>query len=1127
MIRDAASQRQVQAADPAASTWVAANAGSGKTRVLTDRVARLLLRGVDPQNILCLTYTKAGASEMQNRLFRRLGGWAMLPEDALRDELRTLGVEDALGAAALADARRLFARAIETPGGLRIQTIHSFCASLLRRFPLEAGISPQFAEMEEKASILLRLDTVDEMAADPEAAPLVDGFASLVRGDEIAAALGQICDARRLFERPCEEAELRAALGLRDGLDGAGLLAEIFGPGDRAMLDGLAALCAAGSAADVKASVVLRALSDPPRIGDLPALESLLLYGEKAQAGPYTAKVGAFPTKKTRTAADPDTIDALEALMERVEAARPDRQRLGTLRKALALQAFAQEFLRRYDAAKLRRGVLDFDDLIGKAQRLLTDPLIAQWVLFRLDGGIDHILVDESQDTSPTQWVVIERLAAEFGAGIGARADRERTLFVVGDRKQSIYSFQGADPAEFDRMKAHFGERLAAGGEQLVSLALEHSFRSAAEVLRIVDRTFEADPTGLGDAPMHLAFHPDMPGRVDIWPPQEPDPAVADDRKWYEPLDLPSPADPQVMLAEKIAAEILRMTREETIPERRDGVWSRRRVTEGDVLILFQRRSPLFHHVIRACKRAGLDVAGADLLELSKELAIRDLTALLRVLTLPEDDLSLATALKSPLFGWTEQQLFTLAHGRPGYLWQRLRERREDHRATWDILQDLRDRADYLRPFDLLSRILGRHDGRAKLIARLGPEAEDSLDQLLSLSLKYEQQGVPGLTHFLEWLETEEPEVKRQVDSAGGRLRVMTVHGAKGLEAPVVILPDTVKRQARGGDGIYDMDGLPLWAPNKADMPPEMLARRDGLIEAEGEERRRLLYVAMTRAESWLIVCAAGKAGEVAEGTDSWHAQIMAAMDAEGVPHAFPTGEGRRVARAEWDRLPLVERRVAQAVTAAPLSFGPAERPVDPRPLSPSDLGGAKILPGEASGGTQEESMALGSAVHLLLEHLPGLPPERRAEVGISLLQALPDAALNTGHEEIVADVIALLGRPELAQVFAPETLAEVPLTAEGPQGRRLVGIVDRLIVTPGKVTAIDFKTNRIAPDHPDSTPEGLLRQMGAYRHALLQMWADREVETAILWTATGRLMVLSPDIVMPAWQRASAGLTP
>ena len=669
MSRDDATERQVQAADPAASTWLSANAGSGKTRVLTDRVARLLLDGVQPQHILCLTYTKAAASEMQNRLFKRLGAWAMLAEDALRDQLAALGVEGGTDAARLADARRLFARAIETPGGLKIQTIHSFCASLLRRFPLEAGVTPRFAEMDDRRATLLRDEVVDTLAET--ATDTVDAVARLLTDEDFASLTAEIARHRAAFDPPLSREAVWGLFSLAPGDSTEALLDEVFLGGEADWLAELVPLLRAGSATDAKAAEKLADLSlSPPVPADLAVLEDVLLNGAKARE-PFAAKRATFPTKATQARLGP-RLTRLHDLMRRVEAARPRRVALLAAERTDALHRFAAAFLPEYAARKAARGWLDFDDLIVKARGLLTDPSVAQWVLFRLDGGIDHILVDEAQDTSPEQWRVIDHLTQEFTAGRGARAV-PRTIFVVGDKKQSIYSFQGADLRAFDRMHAQFAARLEAVRIALQSLTLDYSFRSSDAILRLVDLTFDdRRGTGLGGGFKHLAFKRDLPGRVDLWPAIEPvsDPEGGD---WFDPVDLISDQHHTARLATRIAAEIARMI---AVGTRIPTDTGPRPMRPGDVLILVQRRSTLFHEIIRACKAAGLPIAGADRLKLGAELAVRDLRALLAFLATPEDSLSLAAALRSPLFGWTEGQLYALAAGRPQrFLWEALRDR--------------------------------------------------------------------------------------------------------------------------------------------------------------------------------------------------------------------------------------------------------------------------------------------------------------------------------------------------------------------------------------------------------------------------------------------------------------------
>ncbi|MGR3637788.1 MAG: double-strand break repair helicase AddA [Shimia sp.] len=1109
-----ATRQQVIAARPDASTWLSANAGSGKTRVLTDRVARLLLEGVLPQHILCLTYTKAAASEMQNRLFDRLGNWAMKSDAALTQELAELGANPQARPEDLAKARTLFARAIETPGGLKIQTIHSFCASLLRRFPLEAGVSPLFTEMETRAAALLREEIVEDMARGNEA-PLIEAIALHFTGQDLEELTGEITRKADLFRAPKSRGELCEIFDLPTDFDTPSVINSVFLGGEEELINSLIALLRTGSSTDVKAADKLQSIGalDATAIA---TMEGVFLTGASAKE-PFSAKLGSFPTKKLQ-AANPDLIEKIQPLMLRVEAARENRIALTAVERSVALHGLAHAFVKHYEHQKQLRGWLDFDDLILRARALLSEPAVAEWVLYRLDGGIDHILVDEAQDTSPAQWQVIERLAQEFTSGTGARSDITRTIFVVGDKKQSIYSFQGADPAEFDRMRGEFADRLEPSGHALQNLSLEYSFRSSPAVLNLVDETFKnREPAGFPDGNRHIAFHDQMPGRVDLWPVVDPTPKPEKD-DWFDPVDRRADTHHTVILAQRLAREIRRMIDTgATIATTKgtDDIFAQRPVREGDFLILVQRRSDLFHEIIRACKTEGLAIAGADRLKVGAEMAVRDLGAMLSFLATPEDDLSLATILRAPLFGWSEQALFDLAHRRmpKQHLWEALRKRREEFSDTLSVLDDLRKQADFLRPYDLIERVLTRHEGRRKLLSRLGGEAEDGINALLSQALAYEKSSVPSLTGFLQWMETDDLEIKRQMDSASNRIRVMTVHGSKGLEAPIVIMPDTGRRITRTDTPIVNVDDKALWNMSKDMSPSRLNTARDQMAERLEAERLRLLYVAMTRAEKWLIVAAAGELGKDGK---SWYDTIGAAMQRSGAaPHTLPGGEGLRIDHGDWSgpvNLPTANAETTETHLPDILTTdAPEPRPIKAA-LSPSNLGGGKALPGDA-GLDEDAAKRRGSQVHLLLEHFPDHDRAKWLGVSEALLRGELEPSGPADHQSLLAEAMGVLDNADLSWLFDKETLAEVPLTATLGQ-YRLHGIIDRLVITPDRILAVDFKTNATVPQTPEQTPEGVLRQMGAYAHALAQIYPNRRIETGILWTRTATYMPLPHDLV-------------
>ncbi|MCC0063485.1 MAG: double-strand break repair helicase AddA [Defluviimonas sp.] len=1128
-----ASRRQIHAAEPGQSTWLSANAGSGKTRVLIDRVARLLLAGTAPQKILCLTYTKAAAGEMQNRLFERLGTWAMLPEAKLREALRALGADVAVTPETLAAARRLFARAIETPGGLKIQTIHSFCAAVLRRFPLEALVSPDFTELDDQARRQLYAQILDEMAdetrpgSDPGA---VDALASLLGGEDLDHFLDRIGQNRDGFQAPLSRADAVVLFGLPSGFDGDALLREVFSGGEAALMSRLRDILGNGSPSERKSAETLVGLTAELRSPeDLALLERVLLRGKDAEKhGPFTARIGDFPTKTTRANAAAELMPDLEALMLRVEAARPRRLALAAAERAAALHRFAVAFLARYDAHKAARGFLDFDDLIRRTAALLSSQSVASWVLYRLDGGIDHMLVDEAQDTSPAQWEVIAHLAREFTAGESAR-EVARTLFVVGDKKQSIYSFQGADLGVFDRMREDFRTRHHAAQLPFQPLELVHSFRSSSAILDVVDLTFDDRAgTGLGGAPKHRAFHETLPGRVDVWA-QVPKTEKPDQREWFEPVDILADDHHAVVLAKRLARQIRRMIDAGVRIPKDSGS---KAVDAGDFLVLVQRRSDHFHEIIRACKKEGLEIAGADRLRLGGEVAVKDLVALLSFLALPEDDLSLASALRSPLFGVSEAELFDLAQPRPegGFLWSALREGAEAHGETLAVLDDLRRQADFLRPYELLERMLIRHNGRRRLIGRLGIEAEDGIDALLDQALAYEAGEAPSLTGFLVWLQSEEVTVRRRADSAPGALRVMTVHGAKGLESPIVILPDTATPRNPRQVPILTVGDQAVWRTPAIESPAEIAEAAAAEAARRREERMRLLYVAMTRAKCWLIVCGAADAGD----PDSWYRLVKDGAERAGAvllpaeDEAF--GPGLRVEHGDWppnEPAPASETPARRVVLPDWAETRAGAPPASEAMLSPSALGGAKALAGDA-GLDDAAAMRRGTLLHALLEELPDWPETSwRALADQVLARAAPPgtpAPDSAETETLFAEARTVLRAPELRPLFAPGTLSEVeivaPVAALG--GRRFGGAIDRLVIGPERVLAIDYKSNAIVPDRPEAVPEGILRQMGAYREMLAAIYPDRRIETAILWTRTGALMALPPEIVRAALGRTT-----
>lgn len=1108
---------QLQAADPAQSVFVTANAGSGKTKVLIDRIARLLLAGAAPASFLCITFTKAAATEMQRRLFERLGAWCVADDARLTAELEALG-EPAPDAGRLALARTLFAAALETPGGLRIQTIHSFCERLLARFPLEAGVPPGFEIADDaRTAGLLGLawaKVVRGGAPDIEAA--LDRFGARLHADAFSALVAALAQARGAVAGIVADAGgldgARATVMQRHGeAQTAAQIRDAFTAAfDWNGLDQLASILESGAKSDMKAAQRLReALSSR-------TFEALCAALLKDDFTPY-AKVGTKALRDDHAAAFGDfdsTVAALCAAWARCCAAERAQDAAG----ALALGAAIAEA---YGAAKAASGALDFEDLITHANALLHDGEAAAWVLYKLDGGLTHILIDEGQDTSPAQWRLVEPLQVEFFAGEGAggwrRNDGERTVFAVGDPKQSIYSFQGADPAQFLGQAQALSKRAAAAEKAFAAPMLAMSFRSAPDVLAAVDATFDgldlADGPGAGEVIKHTAHRANERGRVEFWP-MAFAPAIAPSSPWDAPQDVENKASAAAVLCAGVAAAVKGWI------EARHGVWEKGRLRPmraGDVLVLVRSRGPVFTQVLRSLKRAGLPVAGADRIRLAEEISVQDLLAAVKVALDPTDDLSLAAFLKSPFVGLVDDDadIFPLA-GR--------RAKGESLHARLCATQDSRYAAAqetvaaliadaYRPPFDFVSALLERTgaDGRSgwrRLYERLGAEARDPVEEAVARALAIARKGPATLQHFVCALEGDSAEVRRETEQDVDAVQVMTVHGAKGLERPAVILADTTAACSDSPSGGVQIttDGLTLRVPAREDDAVTRRVRAERQRAAE-LEHNRLLYVAMTRARDRLIVCGAarGRPGRAEPG--SWWTHVERGLQRAGaVVCDTPFGEG--LALGEIVMATAGSASAEAAPATPPWLRTPAAMDEGRAPLAPSRAEGPVLAPR----GALQARFQRGKLIHGLLQRLPDVAPARRAEVGLAWARAR--GADDASAREHVTEALRVLEDPLFAAVFGPGSRAEVPLIAELPEGVTVRGSIDRLLVTEAGVHFIDFKTDRPPPARAEDVAPRILAQMAAYRAALLQVFPQRQISCAIVWTDGPALTPLPGELL-------------
>jgi len=1113
-------------ADPAVSAWVAANAGSGKTHVLAQRVINLLLEGVAPEKILCITFTKAAAANMAKRVFDTLSEWTTLDDAALNEAIGSRS-DIKPNAARRALARRLFARSLETPGGLKVQTIHAFCTQLLHQFPFEANVAARFDVLDEteQTQLLerLTLDLLLEAARTPQSAigraleAAITAASDQSFRDAIRAAIGmREVVARWIIDSGGVEAAIAAMsrqLGLGHG-ESRGSIEDAFFSGSviaPSQWPAVAAALEQGRRSDRDQARHFRQLASLPRSDRVEAYLDIFCTanGRSARRSIVTQDIK-----------DKDLVERLAAEQARV-CTLLERLRAVICRdRSAALLIIVHEILQRYKSEKDRRGLVDYDDLIDKALALLSN-VDAAWVHYKLDFGVDHLLIDEAQDTSTKQWQIVRNLVAEFTAGAGARPST-RTVFAVGDEKQSIYSFQNAAPKEFAEMRRYFERTHQAGRRSFVFREFKHSFRSGANILAAVDAVFSdkdiaasvsSDTDGF---PPHIALPVAPPSLVEIWEPVEPEKGAEIDG-WDAPFDQVSETSPRVRLARRIARTVRRLV-EARAPVGTEG----RALRYGDVLVLVRQRGELFEAIIRALKNENVEVAGADRLMLTEHIAVMDLMVLADALLLPADDLALATILRSPLFGFSDNDLFALAWDRgPLPLRTALSRRASETKfaeavARLDRLAELAKRE---TPFDFYAQVLGADGARRRFLARLGPEANDALDEFLNLALEYERRETPSLQGFLAWLRQARAEVKRDMEIARDEVRVMTVHGAKGLEAPLVILADTMTPPAgpRQPRLLTLSGGAVVWPGKKADDSSAMASARLATLAEARDEYRRLLYVAMTRAADRLIIC--GADGERKRPDGCWYDLVRATLAPQLVEETDGGEKVLRFRQAAAEPAAVAPAGVP-AKTAEPelpswlRQAAPVQAP-RPAPLAPSSAFDEEI--GQKVSGTagdRQKALQRGQIVHRLMQSLPDIAPAARKS---ALQHYLGNAARDLSPDEraeIARHALAILEDNKFADVFAPGSRPEVPIIGRisRSDGEPLLvaGQVDRLIATDKAVLVVDYKTDSVVPDRLDDVPAAYIAQLALYRAVLTRIYPGKHVRAALIFTAGPLLVEIS-----------------
>lgn len=1117
--------QQRAASDPLSSVWVNASAGSGKTTILTNRVTRLLLSGVKPEKILCLTFTRAAAAEMAIRINEKLSHWAVCSDNELSANLgdlqgRTPTVKE------MTQARRLFAEAIACPGGMRIRTLHAFGQEVLRRFPVESGLAPHFTVIEENDARTMQEDCLDDLlrdaATDSESA-LAQGIVCLINrlGEQAfrSAARNVLREKMRLDQALAHHGSLRmltqhlhAKLNLEPDDTEQSIINSAFGASvfdENKMRETAKKLLQGKTTAQKRGATILEWLEYEPRKRTAHFKDYVGCF---LKADGHTYKDYADKDLRARHP-DLETIllreaTRLQSLNERLDA-------VDIASTTTAILLFSQALIARYSARKKAQAALDYDDLVHETLKLLKRPGIAPWVLHKLDDGLDHLLVDEAQDTSRAQWEVVEVLAEEFFAGKTARDDN-RTLFVVGDEKQSIYSFQNADPEAFAAMRVFFENKIRKAEKKWQEIPLCVSFRSAPVVLRAVDAIFSHDLAANGvsaDIIRHEAFKRDqLFGRVELWPLIPKSESKKDETRWELPIGYEDEHDPQAVLATQIANIIQGwLINNEVLPG------TDQPIRPGDIMILLRRRGRFASLMVRALKQNDIPVTGVDRMRLMEQLPVMDLLALAQFTLLPEDDLNLATILRGPLINISENDLMNLAARRgEKSLWQNLKSSYA-HQETHDYLSGWLNGADFMSPFAMLSKILNQPcpassiSGRHAIWSRLGLDALDPIEELLNAAQNFSRRQAPSLQHFLHWLTSSNSEIKRALDSGekvgAGQVRIMTVHASKGLEAPIVFLPDTanVPRVNDVPNFLWDESGLlPFYLASK---PKAGAARNiwDRARTKQMQEYRRLLYVALTRASHRLYIGGWELSRNEADSDASWYNLAKNGLK-ESETHAQNTN-GAIV----WEDPPLASAngntpvKLSQANIILLPEWARTKTAVEeasPPSVAPSRLGM------ENSTATPDAAFTRGRIIHRLLQSLPDIQDDKRTETAKRFLSHPHHHLDHSRQDEILDEVLRLLQNENFAPLFGPNSRAEVPLAGK-VNGKNFSGQVDRMVVLDREIWIVDYKTNRPPPSDASGIPDDYRQQMEAYRAIMGPIYPTHKIRCFLLWTYAPVVMEL------------------
>ncbi|WP_341810294.1 MULTISPECIES: UvrD-helicase domain-containing protein [unclassified Wolbachia] len=1094
------------AINPNFSVWVNASAGTGKTKILIDRVLRLLLE--NKRNILCLTFTNAAANEMENRIHSILSKWAICSESELIMDLEQLDLlhlseesvsfqrvtlesrkkeewipvsstgmtKESAGITEgsrknealdrhLTRARRLFSELENL--GLTIQTIHAFCYKLISSFPIEAGIAPNctMSECKELHSIIFNKVLHNETVQDD-----INLIATEIDENKLRDLLYTLCVKRSASANDSKyiKDKLSAPDEIHDlqseTIEHVGRLAEILNEGSKRDQ----------SYSEILYSTVIPAGIQKKRTSvtrwndtKVENLAKVFLKSESHEKKSISSIATKSILEKFK-----DAEQIIESVQNVVFTHIRDMNSYQIFKRTSSLLGVFKVYVDLYNSEKSKNALLDYNDIINLATNLLSNPNYKDWILFNLDQKIDHILVDEAQDNSISQWKIITNLCDEFFAG----NDEKRTLFVVGDVKQSIYRFQGANPHLFNYMQQYFHTKT--GGRDWISCQLEKSFRSTPEVLMLVDRifnNFRAEISFNDNEIKHVPHRENDQGYIEIWPalPRRKE-------KEQQALQIPLTCRENYIIADRLLAQTIANRIHNWLNEGRILVAKDRHIEPRDIMILVRQRNVLVDYIISELKKANVPVVGRDYFRIMDYIAVQDLIALAEFLLLQANDLALANALKSPLFNFTEDDLFNIAYDRKEQsLWEKLQDYQK---VIYSELNYLINLSRIESPLTLFTHIL--RTGKKKFAARLGLECFEVLDEFMNLVLQFEN---PSLQAFVQWIKENNPEIKNDMQSERNAVRIMTIHKSKGLQAPIVFLVDTNTVPRNSESIIFDGTEVPFWCGKNNNAYCDQVKREKKLEDYN--EYLRLLYVALTRAEDELYILSKEP---VQKG--SWYDLI--------------TKYGEPYEKKQRDLQPIFKEKVEVLCVNANYPYIYKKRdyfdvPVISLPpalahssvssqrvtLESSEKEGAEWIPVSATWMT--DGYARGLIIHSILQYMPKIEKERRKNW---VRKYLDNINISEDKDEIYSKILAF--NEKYGYLFDLEGKSEITLSGT-IDGKSVLVRLDRLCITQDKAIIIDYKSHR---NVSVSLLNEIKKQMLIYKTLVQEIYPNKQVECVVIW---------------------------